>query len=191
MPEQDDYWAGAITIPRIISIEDGQLKSVPVPELKSLRCDHISYENVEVESECTFEGVEGTSLELNVVIDSKDASAFGMRVRCNESETEETKLLYDVKQEVFILDRNHSGAGPGGIRRAPLSLKDGRLHLRVFIDQSSLEVFLQNGEKVMTARIYPGKNSEGIQFFSDDKIEMVQLDKWSLNQSIDVTEFNK
>ncbi len=43
---------------------------------------------------------------------------------------------------------------------------------------------MQNGEMVMSARIYPGQGSTGIEFFSDTAIEIVQLEKWSLKQSV-------
>jgi beta-fructofuranosidase len=184
MPEQNDNWAGAITLPRIISIQNGQLKSLPAPELEFLRFEKVSYENNLVEKSRSLEGVYGDCLELNLVIDAKKSSEFGIKVRLNETGTEQTVLTYNVDQEVIILDRNQSGKGPGGIRKAPVALKNGQLQLHLFLDKSSLEVFLQNGEKVMSARIYPSSESTSIQFFCDETIEIVQLDKWSLIKSI-------
>ncbi|WP_347552705.1 GH32 C-terminal domain-containing protein [Pseudalkalibacillus hwajinpoensis] len=78
-------------------------------------------------------------------------------------------LTYDVLNQEFIINRDHSGKGPGGIRKAPISLKNNMLALRIFIDRSSVEIFLQEGEKVMSARIYPNENSTGVQLFTDHK----------------------
>ena len=68
--------------------------------------------------------------------------------------------------------------------RLRLSLKNNLLNLKIFIDRSSVEVFLQDGEKVMSTRIYPGEDANGVRFFSDRKMKIVKVEKWSLRSSI-------
>ena len=184
MPERKDHWAGAMTLPREIYMEDNQLKCLPVKELESLRHDYRHFENILVEEELTLDGVEGDTMEINVVINAMEASRFGLKVRCNELLTEQTILTYDGLNQLFSLNRDDSGKGPGGIRKAPISLKNNMLNMKIFIDRSSVEVFLQEGEKVMSARIYPSENSKGVQFFSDNTVKIVKLEKWSLRSSI-------
>ncbi len=184
MPEQEHNWAGAITVPRILTIENDKLKCIPAPELETLRYDKVSYNNEQLDGENSFEDIHGNCLELNVVVDMKQATEFGVRVRMNKTGTEETVLTYDVEQEKIILNRDRSGKGPGGERKAPVELNNGKLQLTLFLDNSSLEVFIQNGEKVMTARIYPDAQSKGIEFFSNGEVDLLQLDKWSLKRSI-------
>ncbi|WP_347549999.1 glycoside hydrolase family 32 protein [Pseudalkalibacillus hwajinpoensis] len=84
MPERKDHWAGALTLPREISIEDNQLKCLPVKELEALRYDHLLYKNIVVEQDLTLEGLSGDTMEINVIIDAMDASQFGLKVRCND-----------------------------------------------------------------------------------------------------------
>ena len=184
MPERKDHWAGAMTLPREIYIEDNQLKCLPVKELESLRHDYLHFENILVEEKITLDGLEGDTMEIDVVIDAMDASQFGLKVRCNELLTEQTILTYDSLNQLFSINRDDSGKGPGGIRKAPISLKHNLLNMKLFIDRSSIEVFLQDGEKVMSARIYPSEYSKGVQFFSDNKVKIVKLEKWSLRNSI-------
>lgn len=183
MPEQEFGWAGAITLPRILTLTNGKLISEPAPELKALRQNEISFENVQLEKELQLKGIEGECVELEVTIDVKQASSFGLKLRINEQRNEETLLTYQVAEETLVFDRNQSGKGPGGVRKAPVSLKENQLQLRVFIDHSSIEVFAQRGEKVMTARIYPGEEAKGISFFVDGEITITSVKKWDMKQA--------
>jgi len=184
MPEQGHHWAGAITIPRIMSIEEHRVKCVPAPELETLRFNQVSYSNVLMNGSRNFEGVNGDCLELNVLLDMKQASQFGINLRMDTASTEKTVLTFDCQNQKLTLNRDHSGKGPGGERKAPVELNKGKLQLTLFLDKSSLELFIQNGDKVMTARIYPSEHSKGIEFFSDGEVELLKLDKWSLRRSI-------
>ncbi|MCG1023645.1 glycoside hydrolase family 32 protein [Sutcliffiella horikoshii] len=178
MPEQEVDWAGAMTIPRELKLKDGKIISSPVEELKSLRKNEISYTNLLVEGETSFPDVSGTSLELELEIHSQQATRFGLKLR--KSETEETVITYDVKEQMITLDREKSGQGPGGVRQAPLALVEKVLKLQVYLDSSSIEVFINGGEKVMTARIYPSEQAQAISFFADDQVTITSLKKWEI-----------
>ncbi|WP_223702116.1 glycoside hydrolase family 32 protein [Sutcliffiella deserti] len=182
MPEQKYQWAGAMTIPRELQLVDGKIISTPVEELKKLRADEVSFENELLTTETSFSSVEGTSLEMEVTINSGQAEEFGIKLR--KSEQEETVLTYNVKEKLLTLDREKSGAGPGGTRQAPVSLVDNKLTLRIFVDSSSVEVFINGGEKVMTARIYPSQLANGISFFAKGEAKIVRLRKWNMTKGI-------
>ncbi|WP_113927246.1 glycoside hydrolase family 32 protein [Bacillus sp. P14.5] len=178
MPEQAEGFAGAMTIPRELVLEKDKLKSKPVPELEKRRRNHKQFKNVAVQGETSLPGVEGNAVELKVTIDAKEASQFGLKLRAGNKE--ETELLYIKEERSLVLDRSLAGRGPGGVRKAEVELKENFLELHIFIDHSSVEVFINGGEKVMTARIYPKKDSSQIRFFCDDSIELLQVDKWDL-----------
>jgi beta-fructofuranosidase len=184
MPEQDDNWAGAMTLPRQLFIQDGKIISKPMPEVESLRYEGTAFENVLIDGEKVLAGVSGDCLELDVTFDAKEASTFGLKVRVNEEQEEETVVRYDVAEGFLTLDRNKSGKGLDGIRKAPVELKDSELHLRIFIDKSSIEIFINGGEKVMTSRLYPGQASTGIEFFAQGTALIKSLKKWNLRKSI-------
>ncbi|MNE74818.1 Sucrose-6-phosphate hydrolase [compost metagenome] len=89
-------------------------------------------------------------------------------------------LSYRPEEGLFSLDRDNSGQGPGGERRVRVGLTDGLLKLRIFVDKSSVEVFIGDGEHVVTARIYPGPQSLGIQAFAKGTAKLVSLYKWDI-----------
>ena len=65
---------------------------------------------------------------------------------------------------------------------APFSLKPGeKVHLRVFLDKSILEVFA-NGRQCLTQVIYPSlKDAANVELFTDDApIKVERLKAWKL-----------
>lgn len=188
MPEQAGGWAGAMTLPRQLSLEQGHIRCRPIPELAKLRGDVTAYENIEVTGEITLVGVSGDCYEMEVWMDITEAVHAGIKLRVNEARDEQTVLSFNRGDNVVTLDRNKSGKGPGGIRRAPVELSNGILQLHIFMDRSSVEVFLLDGVKVMTSRIYPDETSTGICFFAEGSMKIIRLHKWDLNKSIGTTE---
>ncbi|WP_062353108.1 glycoside hydrolase family 32 protein [Bacillus kwashiorkori] len=189
MPEQKDNWAGAMTIPRELQLKDGKLFCTPVNELKKLRENEIHIHNVTIEGETSFTDISGNCCELQIAVNLRDANTFGLKLRVDEEESEATILSYDKREGFLTLDRNKSGKGPGGVRKAPLSLKNDELSLQILIDRSSVEIFANGGEIVMTSRIYPKQSSNNIIFYTgeNEQMKLMELRKWNLKKSISIS----
>ncbi|QDH19823.1 glycoside hydrolase family 32 protein [Saccharibacillus brassicae] len=191
MPEQARGWAGAMTLPRVLTLEHGRIAVRPAPELESLRGAETRYAEETIASVAAdgllrgreFPGVSGECVELEVEFEAGTAPVFGIALRIGEDRGEHTVLAYARDEERLILDRERSGAGPGGVRRAPLALREERLRLRIFVDRSSVEVFAGDGELTMTARIYPDAASTGIAFFAEGgEAKILSLRCWPLDR---------
>lgn len=182
MPEQKFGWAGAMTIPRQLKLVNGKLVSRPLPEFMELRKDMIEYKQQTMTKRQKLPGIQGDCLELEVHIDMRQAKNFGIKLRVDEDNQQETVLSYDAVSGFLTFDRNKAGEGPGGIRKAPVSLKNNQLKLRIFLDKSSLEVFVNDGEQVMSGRIYPSKHAVEIVFFADETVEIISLKQWQLHR---------
>jgi sucrose-6-phosphate hydrolase SacC (GH32 family) len=53
--------------------------------------------------------------------------------------------------------------------------------LHIFLDRSSVEVFANDGETVLTDRIYPSPGSDGLELFSNSGDSQIQsLTIWKL-----------
>ncbi|RXJ02561.1 glycoside hydrolase family 32 protein [Anaerobacillus alkaliphilus] len=184
MPEREFDWAGAMTLPRELTLANGKVISKPVPELKALRGEFIEYRNIKMKGEAKLPGISGDCIELEVVVDAKTSAEFGLKLRVDEERQQETVLVYHAREETLTFDRKKAGVGPRGIRKAPAVLKNGQLHLHIYIDKSSIEVFINGGEQVMTGRVYPSEQATGICFFAEDELEIVSLKKWDIGKSI-------
>lgn len=185
MPEQEHGWAGALTIPRELELrDDGKLLMKPVDELQLLREDKISIPSMLVSKITKLPEVKGDRLEIIATFSLTNTSAetFGLHVRCSENGSEKTTVRYSRKEGKVIVDRSCSGKGEGGVRKAEIDTTgQDTITLHFFIDRSSLELFVNDGELAMTSRIYPDPLSLGVEVFAEGgTAELVELEAWSL-----------
>lgn len=170
-------WAGAMTMPREVKLDGDRLCFLPIDDIKKYRKDELSLEHI------LLNGVKelnrgGDCYELDISFVAKEANIFGVKLRIGSDE--ETVLSYNTQDNLFRFNRDRSGIGPKGERETRVDLMDGMLNLRVFVDKCSVEIFINNGQKVMTGLIYPSNSSKGIELFSKGKCEILSLKKWEL-----------
>ena len=180
MPTKEFGWAGAMTLPRVLELDGERLITKPIPELKQLREKEVSYNKVKIKESLGLAGILGDCIELEVEVDLKKASEFGIKMRQSKCGQEKTVLHYDVAKKLLTLDRNRSGKGSGGVRSVDIEPKKGKLYFNIFIDKSSIEVFINKGEQALTARVFPKETSKEISFYSKGEVELVNISKWNL-----------
>ncbi|NDL67289.1 glycoside hydrolase family 32 protein [Clostridiales bacterium F-3ap] len=183
--EEKHGWAGAMTFPRILWMQDGRLHQLPVPEIESSRRNRYMAE-AEFSGTWTQEPLRGNVSELLVEFETLEAEAFGVKLFAGQEE--ETVFRYDVKEEVLIFDRRRSGivlrgsrkelAG-SGVRRTQLKARNGKVTMRFLLDRTSVEAFLNGGEKAMTGTVYPSEGSDRMVLFAEGKVK-VRLEKYDL-----------
>ncbi|MFY4773565.1 glycoside hydrolase family 32 protein [Metabacillus sp. RGM 3146] len=181
MPTKKDGWAGALTLPRELELRaDGKLIMKPVKELEKLRMDQAAVlEEIFVEGENTLAFGEMLEMKAEFSLTETSAEEFGLKMRCGE--TEETVIIYNKLSRKLVLDREKSGAGPKEVRSAAVKTVDDKLVLHIYLDRSSIEVFANGGETVMTSRIYPGIESQGVKVFATGgKVKVNSLRIWNL-----------
>ena len=171
-----------MTIPRELHVKDGKIISTPVKELEKLRkWKPITLKDVVIDEATTFEGVAGEAYELVLTIDAAKSKKFSIALRA--SELEQTVLTYN-SSGMFKLDRTNAGEvinGIASVREIQIEPQD-KLKLHIFIDRSSVEVFINDGAEVLSARIYPKRTSQKIIFIPEnglleiDSLEFYKLD---------------
>ncbi|MNI90608.1 Levanase precursor [compost metagenome] len=91
-------------------------------------------------------------------------------------------IKYNFEQKKVILDRSHSGeevASEYGTERACEIIGDN-IKLHLFVDHSSVEVFVNDGREVFTSRIFPGRDSTNIRFFVQGGKVTFKAVKWDI-----------
>lgn len=188
-----DPWRSAMSIPRSLHLEEvnDQILMVqrPVEELQQLRQDRIQLQNISVEdgeiSSLSDQGLSGKAYEMIVDIDPGESDAAGIMVRVGDGE--ETIVGYDARSETAFVDRRDSGqedfTDEFGIRNdAPALLVDGKVRLHIFVDWSSVELFVNNGIPVITNRIFPDPESQDIQVFAQGGMATIEkIEFWPLS----------
>ena len=114
--------------------------------------------------------VYGKALEIKADLRVGSAEEAGLKVRTGDGE--ETVIGYDAQAAELYVDRTRSGRVDfsrdfPGVQRAPLAPRHGRVRLRVLVDWSSVEVFADRGQTVITDQIFPSASSDGVELFAD------------------------
>lgn len=183
MPSQEHGWAGAMTIPRQLVLESNIIKQQPVAEITSLRSayrqwDVSAVEGIQVISD-TYESVSETVIEIDV--NETTAAAFGIQLRCSQDKQERTEIWFDFNNNEITMDRTHSGSGEQGVSIAPLHIRNGLIQIRLFMDTTSLELFVNDGEQVITNRIFPNEQSQRFAIVAKEgKVKLCNFETWKL-----------
>ena len=180
MPEQADGWAGQMTVPRELHIKDGKIFSTPVKELELLRGKKISHENLSPAKPTKLKGISGDVGELLATVDLTKSKNFSIELRRSGSE----KTVLSFENGTLKLNRDKSGKILNGEREVKISSSD-ELKLQIFIDRSSLEIFVNDGEAVLSTRIYPKEISKEIVFVpTQGALNLKQVIFYNLNEGI-------
>ncbi len=179
-PEQADGWATMLTIPRELLYKDGKVYTVPPKELEAMRGEGVHHKNISVDKATKLDGVKGAVGELLVEIDTKKSKKFQIELRSNGEE--KTILSYDEDTKVMSLNRDKSGVDSSGTREFELTPFD-ILKLRIYLDKSSIEIFINDGEFAMTTRVYPKEESTDIVFVPKaETLELLSVDYYSFEK---------
>jgi len=168
-------WRSAMSVPRELGLSTIggrlQLTQRPVRELGSLR-SRPSYVTVgrSIPQGDTALPAHGKALEIYAGLKLGNARHAGLKVRTGNGE--ETAIGYDATSGEVYVDRTRSGQTAfnndfAGVQRAPLKAHDGIVRLHILVDWSSVEVFADRGESVITDQIFPSATSDGLRAFAD------------------------
>lgn len=156
LPEVDepsfaDGWAHCMSLPRVLTVREGRLIQKPAPALQLLRGDEQSFT---MKGRHLLEGgaLAGYELVLNLIQPSGPVV-----IQLYQQGEERFTFTYDATSKEVTIDRSSfravTGAGFGQIRRVRLHRPLQQLH--VFRDTTSIEIFINDGEHVMSSRFYP------------------------------------
>ena len=178
-------WFGQLTIPRELSEKDGLLIQRPIREIEAYRKDPVYYDDVYVK-ECTrLTGVEGRSLDLTVrVKPAGDTLYQKFTIKVAEDEEFCTSITYDPADSMLYVDRTYSGFMHYIIseRKAHVRNRGGEIRLRLMIDRFSVEIFVNDGEQVMSNTIYTRQSADGISFEAVGGAAVIDVEKYTIEK---------
>lgn len=178
MPEKADGWAGMLSLPRQLSL-DGELRlrMTPVKELEALRGKHRSWSVSEMK-EGTYQVEDcATAMEINLELDLARSTAerYGLTIGKG------ARIFVDSQAQRLVVERDYPQHQLSGYRSVPLPA-EGILRLHIFIDRSSVEVFVNEGEFTLSSRIYPEHDDRALSLFSHHgQMIISSANAWQLN----------
>lgn len=172
-------WFGQMSIPRELSLRNGQLCQWPIRELEELRRDPVAYRNTALGREpVELPGIRGRRLDLEVDI----AGAQGtVTLSLAADEKHHTDLIYRPQESLLTLDRSASGTRRAGadVCSTEVTGREGHLRLRIVLDRFSVEVFVNGGEKALSMTLFSKESADRIRFMANAPAELA-VTAWQL-----------
>lgn len=190
-------WRGAMASPRRLSLKTIGRKAILIQQphgnlktIRSHRAQSYSWDSLPAGSKDL--GCQGKLLDLELSFADRagtsKTSEFGIVVQATSDLTQQTRIGYDFNARQMFVDRRKSGNVTfddtfASVYHAPLAPgRDGKVHLRVLVDWSSVEVFGGDGESTLTAQIFPGQNATRAALFSSGgRTDNVTLGVWRMS----------
>jgi len=165
-----------MTLPRELFRREGRLCQRPVRELELLRRGKTQYRGIPVSDRLVLPGVSGrmADLEIRVRPGEQDQSYEKFEIHFAEKGQWHTSLSYRPLESLLTLDRRFSGTRRALMHECSCFIEDAQqeLRIRVILDRYSVEVFAEDGAKVMTAAIFTDPDADGISFCATGEAEM-------------------
>ncbi|WP_414055406.1 glycoside hydrolase family 32 protein [Macrococcus equi] len=179
-PTDKEGWAHCLTLPRVLTVEDNKLRQRPVPSLKKLRGQVETAEGYATKKNVKLHPYEGKQYELIVDVLENESTEFYIELRVSKKES--TMITYNQSERRVTLDRFDSGLQPTGVDGFSRSvvLDSDLSQLQIFVDTSSIEIFLNDGEKVMTTRIFTSSDATGIRTSTESGQVYFKFTKYDL-----------
>lgn len=181
---------GIQSVPRSVELktfpEGVRLMQKPIKELEVLRQKHLKV------SDNTFEGIwkpkkiKPSKNAFELIVDFENINALEFGIKIGVGNNQQTVIGYKTSEEKLYVDRSDSGLDDfislfSQKNDGPLKNRNDNLKLHVFVDNCSVEVFANDGETVISSKIYPNPSSVEIQLFSNfGKVKVKTLDLWDL-----------
>ncbi len=166
-----EWGKGLWSVPRKLSLYDTpaglRLRQLPADQLTQLRGTPYSLKRKLRPGIVPLPEVTSMSnqYELEVSIDPSENDVVGLNLCCGSGR--KVAISYDASSGFLTVDRTNSAATdiPKFSRVAYTRISDSP-NLRILVDKSSIEVFADQGKKVMTLLTYAAPDQTAIELFS-------------------------
>ncbi|MDQ0233088.1 glycoside hydrolase family 32 protein [Metabacillus malikii] len=167
-------WRSQMTLPRVLSLietdEDIRIVQKVVKELDSYFTKKEELADVIVSTDANYYNVNAEYAEIDLGLENINATQYGLTI--HHTTTQYTTITVDAKEKTLVLERKHSGEvdfSDNFPKQQVVKLsKTDELQLRLIVDSSSLELFLNGGEQAITSLVYPDKACEGVSLFTTE-----------------------
>lgn len=185
-------WRGNMSFPRTVALQtiNGQIRLVqqPVEEIVNYHGAHYQASNNNFSQIATeVSALTWPRFELQARIEVGDADEIGFKFRQGQGQAIE--VTYDVNTEQIKFDRSAVSAPNLGWlftdeQVAFLPLQNGKLVLRLLVDDCTAELFCDQGQTVFSNLIFPDSTSTGMELYANGGLPTIEsLDIWELTRS--------
>ncbi len=187
-------WNQIMTLPRRLTLAgEDDLRIEPAGDVESLRTDHqpVGATPLPANQEVVLEDIRGNAMEIVAEIETQKSQMFELNVLRSPNREEVTRIAFFRGRgyrgkSLITIDSSYASLAPDVASRAPETAplflkKSENLKLRVFVDRSVVEVFV-NGKQCVAMRVYPSRaDSVGVSMRSQGRSAVLKsLDAWQM-----------
>ena len=203
-------WNQIMSLPRRLTLGDNaHLFQEPAGDIESLRYNRQEVKPmiIPANKEVVLPNIKGDAMEINMEVDAKNASMFELAILRSPDKEEFTRIVffkdrgfhqgrpYEIPRpsdfrfqhnSLISIESSNSSLHPDVRTRAAETASfqlnpDENLKLRVFIDKSVVEVFV-NGKQALAVRVYPSrKDAVGVSLRSQGQTSELKLfEAWQM-----------
>ena len=151
-------FCGQMSLPRVVTLaNDDTPRFAPLPEVAACRRRPLHGEVACVAGEpVLLARVHTLAFETLLVLELQHSTAGQTVLEWRHDENHRTTLTFDLAEGMLRLDRNQTDETVCGVVACAVGMPD-RLALHIFFDRNSVEIFVQGGEKVLSANVFPSQ----------------------------------
>lgn len=194
-----DPWFGQMSLPRELRIREGKLYQYPLRELELYRKNKVVYDRIRVKGNgivtsafskpadvlkgLQLPGISGRCLDMEVIVSRPEGEDLFHKFTISLAADKEyhTDITFRPAESIVKIDRKFSGSRRAVIhqRRAQMEMLSDQIKFRIILDRFSVEVFINDGSKVMTMTLGTRQSADGV-FFACDKDVIISVTKYEL-----------
>ena len=164
-PTDGEDWQGALTLPRELTIRNRRLIQQPLSGLKQLRDGELAFRSGGILPRVGELELISRGGDMTLGLFTRADGSGGLRIRYDDAKREMTVDRSGMEKR-FNVDQGEARTRP---------LPKGLHHLRIYIDRSSVEIFVNDGDAVFTTRAFPTADEAHCAFDGDAAIHMWRL----------------
>lgn len=174
-PSAIDGYAGEVTLPRELELKDNHIYQKPIQEIQNYYQNETILNEIESNNNEIKLDINGDKIHLNVEIDVLNLNGGKAGFKLLQSENESTNIYYDDFLGMVVFDRRNSGVdidsfdddGELNVRYARIEPIDNKIKFEIFVDVSSVELFINDGYYTMSGLVFPTEAGKDISFFTE------------------------
>lgn len=158
--------------------------------LKSRLFSNANWENIITMGDLNMEGNNGMTWRnqshtymISIDFELNTANDIGVKVLLKTNSNQEVIVGYNLNNEQLYINNTNAGKTDSiGVFTAPMHLERGRIKLQIFVDETTVEVFGNDGNALVFAKVFPEGNSFDWEIFSNGKVKIAQLSVFEKKQ---------
>lgn len=156
-PTTKENWRGSLSLPREISLtKNNEIQLYPVQELNSL----MQKEQVKIDEQIGKEKyyinlVDSKSYYLKIKVNVTKIESRFLEIGLLGNGNQASVLHIDFIGRIMTFNKEKADCYSGGIINCPIPENEQEMELDIFVDYSSIEVYVNKGTCCMTTNVYP------------------------------------